>query len=75
MNVISRLTSKSKTTVPKPVRDALDLRPGDAIRYEIEDGEVRIRKVPPADVAYLSALRTTLSEWDSSEDAAAYDDL
>jgi len=75
MDVISRLTSKSQTTVPKPVRDALDLHPGDAIRYEIDDGEVRIRKVPPADVAYLRALRTTLGEWDSVEDAAAYDDL
>ena len=75
MNPISRLTSKSQTTIPRAVRQALALRPGDVIEYEIEDEAVRIRKQPALDVSYLRALQATLSEWDSPEDAAAYDDL
>ena len=33
--------------MPKMVRDALALQPGDRIRYVIQDGEVRIRPVRP----------------------------
>ena len=39
----SRITSRGQTTVPKPVRQALDLKPGDRVRYTIEDGVARIR--------------------------------
>ena len=71
----SRLTSKSQTTIPREVRERLSLGPGDVIVYEIAGEEVRLRKGSPLDVSYLRALQTTLSEWDSPEDAAAYDDL
>jgi AbrB family looped-hinge helix DNA binding protein len=75
MNPISRITSKSQTTIPREVREKLSLRPGDVIEYEIEEGTVRIRKQAPLDLSYLRALQATVSEWESSEDAAAYDDL
>ena len=75
MQVASKLTSKSQTTIPREVRERLGLRPGDTIVYEIEGDTVRLRKLAPLDVAYLRALRTTLSEWETPEDAAAYDDL
>jgi AbrB family looped-hinge helix DNA binding protein len=72
---VSRLTSKSQTTIPREVREKLSLRPGDVIVYEIEGTEVRLRKGSPLDTSYLRALQTTLSGWDAPEDAAAYDDL
>jgi antitoxin PrlF len=75
MQAVSRLTSKSQTTIPREVREKLSLRPGDVIVYEIEGSEVRLRKGAPLDAAYLRTLQTTLSEWESPEDAAAYDDL
>jgi antitoxin PrlF len=75
VHAVSRLTSKSQTTIPRAVREKLSLGPGDVIVYEIEGPEVRLRKGSPVDVSYLRALQTTLSEWDSPEDAAAYDDL
>ena len=75
MPMTSRLTSKAQTTIPKAVRDKLDLRPGDSLVYEIERDLVRIRKLPTVDVAYLHALQATLSEWDSPEDDEAYADL
>lgn len=39
----STITTKGQTTLPKDVRQALDLKPGDKLRYLIlDDGEVRI---------------------------------
>jgi antitoxin PrlF len=74
-NPISRLTSKAQTTIPREVRQKLSLEPGDTIIYEIEDDSVRLRKQAPLDLSYLRAVQATLSEWESPEDAAAYDDL
>jgi antitoxin PrlF len=75
MHAASRLTSKSRTTIPREVREKLSLAPGDVMVDEIAGEEVRLRKGVPLDVSYLRALQTTQSEWDSPEDAAAYDDL
>ena len=43
----SGITTKGQTTLPKAVREALALAPGDRVRYIILDGEVRILKVRP----------------------------
>lgn len=43
--------------------------------YEIEGETVRIRKQAPFDLSCLRSLQATLSEWESPDDAAAYDDL
>ena len=43
MEVMSTLTSKGQTTVPREVREALGLGPRQRIIYRIEDGSVRIQ--------------------------------
>ena len=43
----STITSRGQTTLPKEVREALDLKAGDKVRYLIYDGEVRIAPVLP----------------------------
>jgi antitoxin PrlF len=74
--VVSRLTSKCQTTIPRAVREKLSLEPGDTVLYEIgPDGSVRLHKETPLDIGWLAALEATLDEWQSPEDAAAYDDL
>ena len=45
--VESTITSKGQTTIPKPVREALGVRPGDKVRYLILDDEVRIIPMRP----------------------------
>ncbi len=35
MDISSRLTSKGQITVPKPVRDALELEPGDELVFRV----------------------------------------
>ncbi len=44
----SAVTSRGQTTLPKPVREALGVQPGDRVRYAIlENNEVRIIPVRP----------------------------
>ena len=45
--VESTITSKGRTTLPKSVREALGVKPGDRVRYLILGDEVRIIPVRP----------------------------
>ena len=62
-------------TIPKAVRDALGLRQGDQLSWELEDGCVRVRVVTPLDLTYLRGLEAGLQEWSSDADDAAFADL
>ena len=44
----STLTSKGQTTVPKEVREALDLETGDKLTWEIRGGKVAVTTERPA---------------------------
>jgi AbrB family looped-hinge helix DNA binding protein len=71
--LVSTLTTKYQATIPKMVREALQLEAGDRVEFLIAgSGEVAIRKAPPRDTELL-ALEATLSpEWDSTADDDAY---
>ena len=73
--VFGKITSKAQTTVPKKVREALGVKPGDMIVYRIAKGKVTLARAEPLDRAYLKTVESTLAEWASPEDAAAYDKL
>ena len=45
--VESTIASKGRTTLPRPVREALGVGPGDRVRYFILDDDVRILPVRP----------------------------
>ncbi|HEX5939357.1 MAG TPA: AbrB/MazE/SpoVT family DNA-binding domain-containing protein [Dehalococcoidia bacterium] len=60
MEIPARVTSKGQVTVPKPIRDALGLKDGDALIFRLRDGEAVLEPVrsfldyagslkPPAD--------------------------
>ena len=68
----SKLSSKSQVTLPKEVRAALNVQPGDVIAYEIEGNVVHIKRVEPFDAAFHRALAHTLNEWASDEDEEAF---
>jgi antitoxin PrlF len=67
--IISKLTSKSQTTIPLPVRDALGVGPGDQLAYTIEGERVILTKSTkiPADDPFA-----TFSEWSSDADREGY---
>ena len=76
MLAIAKITSKGQTTIPQAIREALDVRPGDSIVWEVNhEGTARVRKVRPLDMEYLSAVEDGLSEWNCAEDEAAYNGL
>ena len=49
----STLTSKGQTTIPAEIREALNLKPGDKIRYVVSGDRVylRVKNVRLADLA------------------------
>lgn len=72
---ISKLTKKYQATIPKAVREKLDLNAGDIIAFEIDKDIIKLRKASPVDIDFLNALAPTLSEWNSQNDEEAYNDL
>ncbi len=70
--ITSRLKSKAQTTIPKSVREALGLKDGDQLIYEIVNGAVLMRRAA-ADL--LDDPFATFSEWDGEIDRKAYADL
>lgn len=51
----STITLRGQTTLPKAVRQVLDLEPGDRLRYVIlDDGQVRLMRARP--VASLAGI-------------------
>jgi antitoxin PrlF len=70
--ITSRISSKSQTTVPQAVRNALGLREGDELAYDIRDGRVTLTKARPV---VQDDPFATFHEWDSEADRKAYADL
>ncbi|MCY3858312.1 MAG: type II toxin-antitoxin system PrlF family antitoxin [Gammaproteobacteria bacterium] len=64
--VESKLTSGGRTTVPKSVRAKLNLRPGDRIRYEMDEDGVRLIPLKPVRRLYgileYSGVEKTLED-------------
>ncbi len=68
--ITSRLTTKSQTVIPKPVRETLGVGPGDTVVYRITPDGVILERAPEEDDPFA-----VFTEWASAEDDAAYRDL
>lgn len=51
----STITSKGQITIPKEIRDLLNLRPGDRIDFIVENGRIYVQPTD-VDVRSLSGL-------------------
>ena len=68
----SRVTSKSQVTVPRSVRAALGVAPGDRLQWQLEGKRVVVTRA--ASVADPLDPFATFTEWSDVLDSA-YDDL
>ncbi|WP_263808678.1 AbrB/MazE/SpoVT family DNA-binding domain-containing protein [Salinibacter sp.] len=57
----STLTSRGQTTIPKPIREALGLQPGDRVEFTLEEDRVLLRRAG-ADLSALDGLLAHLGE-------------
>ena len=71
--ITSKLTTKAQTTIPQPVRRALNLHPGDDLAYVVQPNGLVIltRVAPPAELDPFAVF----DEWASPEDEHAYASL
>jgi AbrB family looped-hinge helix DNA binding protein len=46
MDMAAKLTSKGQITVPKPIRDALALNPGDQVLFRLESDRAILARTP-----------------------------
>jgi len=67
--VTSRLSSRSQTVIPKPIRERLGIGPGDLIAFEEREGEIVIR---PVHERARNDPFATFGEWSSEADEEAY---
>ena len=70
--ITSKLTTKAQTTLPRAVRSALGVGPGDDLAYTIEGDVVTLSR---AAFGVAEDPFATFSEWDSEADRKAYADL
>lgn len=67
--IVSKITSKAQTTVPRSVRAALKLGIGDTIVYAIEGDHVVMTK---ATAPTIDSPTAAFDEWSSENDRRAY---
>ena len=76
MTSLAKISSKGQITVPLEIREALKVKQGDTLAWEItEEGAALVHRVSPLDLDYLQGIEKGLSEWNSLEDDEAYRDL
>ena len=66
----ARLGRKAQVVLPKQVREALGLKPGDRIAFVVDGADVRVAHVPEGVEPFEH-----FSEWASEADTKGYSDL
>lgn len=73
---VSRLTSKYQATVPRQVREALNVSAGDRIEFVVKGQRVTLRKVADPELDDVRADDAAFApEWLSAADEKAWRDL
>ena len=66
--VISKISSKGQTTLPKEIREILGLDSGDIIQYEVEGNTIKMKRLDIEENIWNKSLESTLTEWHGDED-------
>ena len=60
---IGTIDAKDRLHIPREMREALGLKPGDAVFYALVDGEIRVRPADDPYAAYGPVARQVWSEY------------
>lgn len=71
-SLFSKVSVKSQTVIPREVRERLQLKPGDTLRYRLTGDGVLLDKAPASDADDPFAA---FSEWSGEADEKAYGNL
>lgn len=72
--IIGRITAKAQTTIPRAVRIALGLNPGDRVVYAIENGKAILTRFDDEEADGFVGNFSTFTEWADELDSV-YDNL
>jgi antitoxin PrlF len=70
--ILGKITAKAQTTIPRAVRLALGLKPGDDVVWEIDGDQVVMSRAKAAADPFVGNFET-FSEWASEADCQAFD--
>ncbi len=71
-SAFSKVSVKSQTVIPREVRERLNLKAGDTLRYRVTDDGILLDKAPASEADDPFAA---FSEWSSEADEKAYGNL
>lgn len=72
--ILTRITTKAQTTVPRAVRLALGLAAGDELVWKIDGDSVNLARAHDEADPFVNNF-STFTEWASDADCAAFDNL
>jgi antitoxin PrlF len=70
--ILGKITAKAQTTIPRAVRLALGLEPGDEVIWEIEGDQVVMSRARKTSDPFLGNF-DMFTEWASDADCQAFD--
>ena len=72
--VVTKLTAKAQTTIPRQVRDVLQVGPGDSVVFTIEGETVTLGRAERQDPGFLKLASDSFADWGSPEADDAFGD-
>ncbi len=73
--VVTKLTAKAQTTIPRQVRDVLQVDPGDSVVFTIQGETVTLGRAEKLDARFLKLATEGFADWGSPEADDAFGDL
>jgi antitoxin PrlF len=70
--ILGRITAKAQTTIPRAVRLALGLKPGDDVAWEIDGDQVVMSRARTNSDPFIGNFES-FTEWASEADCKAFD--
>lgn len=75
MMIVTKLTVKHQTTIPREVRKRLHLSGGDRVVFVMDGDQVILRRVNPSDAAFLKLAGDSFADWSDPEAERAFRDF